>query len=64
VSFFATIGPVCIAMGVPLTLLPVLLAVETIPDIFRTLGNVTADLAVTRLAGRGSASAAAEAPPL
>jgi proton glutamate symport protein len=57
VSFFATIGPVCIAMGVPLVLLPVMLAVETIPDIFRTLGNVTADLAVTRLAGRGSAPA-------
>jgi proton glutamate symport protein len=50
VSFFATIGPVCLAMGVPLTLLPLLLAVETIPDIFRTLGNVTADLAVLRIA--------------
>lgn len=58
VSFFATIGPVCLAMGVPLTLLPLLLAVETIPDIFRTLGNVTADLAVLRIAGKvpGSAS--------
>lgn len=52
ISFFATIGPVCLAMGVPLTLLPLLLAVETIPDIFRTLGNVTADLAVLRIAGR------------
>jgi Na+/H+-dicarboxylate symporter len=51
VSFFATIGPVCLAMGVPLTLLPLLLAVETVPDIFRTLGNVTADLAVLRIAG-------------
>ncbi len=52
VSFFAIIGPVCLAMGVPIGLLPLLLAVETIPDIFRTLGNVTADLAVARLAGR------------
>ena len=52
VSFFATIAPVCLAMGVPVTLLPVLLAVETIPDIFRTFGNVTADLVVARLAGR------------
>ncbi|MBA4090994.1 MAG: dicarboxylate/amino acid:cation symporter [Sphingobium sp.] len=51
VSFFATIGPVCLAMGVPVELLPLLLAVETVPDIFRTVGNVTADLAVTRLAG-------------
>jgi len=49
VSFFATIGPVCLALGVPIELLPLLLAVETIPDIFRTLGNVTADLAVTRI---------------
>jgi Na+/H+-dicarboxylate symporter len=52
VSFFTTIGPVCIAMGVPIVALPLLLAVETLPDIFRTLGNVTADLAVTRIAGR------------
>lgn len=56
VSFFATIAPVCIAMGVPVVLLPVLLAVETVPDIFRTFGNVTADLAVARLAGRPHAS--------
>jgi proton glutamate symport protein len=52
VSFFAIIGPVCLAMGVPIALLPLLLAIETIPDIFRTLGNVTADLAVTRVVGR------------
>ncbi|MET0373369.1 MAG: cation:dicarboxylase symporter family transporter [Rhizorhabdus sp.] len=50
VSFFATIGPVCLALGVPVELLPLLLAVETIPDLFRTVGNVTADLAVTRIA--------------
>ncbi|GGE90274.1 dicarboxylate/amino acid:cation symporter [Sphingomonas prati] len=55
VSFFATIAPVCVAMGVPITLLPVLLAVESLPDIFRTFGNVTADLAVVRLAGRSGA---------
>lgn len=51
ISFFATIGPVCLALGVPVELLPVLLAVETIPDLFRTVGNVTADLVVARLAG-------------
>ena len=50
VSFFATIGPVCIAMGVPIEALPLLLAVETVPDLFRTLGNVTSDLAVARIA--------------
>lgn len=52
VSFFAIIAPVCLAMGVPVTLLPLLLAIETLPDIFRTLGNVTADLAVTTIVGR------------
>ena len=57
VSFFAIIGPVCLAMGVPIVLLPLLLAIETIPDIFRTLGNVTADLAVARLVGRDAAAA-------
>lgn len=55
VSFFAVIAPVCIAMGVPVTLLPLLLAIETLPDVFRTLGNVTADIAVMRLAGKGVA---------
>jgi proton glutamate symport protein len=55
VSFFATIGPVCLALGVPVELLPLLLAVETIPDLFRTVGNVTADLAVMRLAGVSAA---------
>lgn len=56
VSFFAIIGPVCLAMGVPITLLPLLLAIETIPDIFRTIGNVTADLAVTRVVARSGNS--------
>jgi proton glutamate symport protein len=51
-SFFASVAPICIALGVPITLLPVLLAVEVIPDIFRTIGNVTGDLAVTRLLAR------------
>jgi Na+/H+-dicarboxylate symporter len=55
VSFFAIIAPVCLAMGVPVVLLPLLLAIETLPDIFRTLGNVTADLAVTRIVGTMSA---------
>ena len=55
VSFFAIIAPVCFAMGVPVVLLPLLLAIETLPDVFRTLGNVTADLAVARIVGRSVA---------
>jgi proton glutamate symport protein len=54
VSFFASIAPICLALGAPLTLLPILLAVEAVPDIFRTIGNVTSDLAVTRLVGAES----------
>ena len=49
ISFFVSIAPICIAMGVPLEILPLLLAVEVIPDIFRTVGNVTADMAVARI---------------
>lgn len=62
VSFFAIIGPVCIAMGVPVALLPLLLGIETVPDIFRTLGNVTADLAVTRVIGQPAVEASQPVP--
>jgi proton glutamate symport protein len=47
VSFVASIAPICAALGVPADLLGILVAVEILPDIFRTIGNVTADLAVT-----------------
>ncbi len=51
-SFFLACVPIAAAMGVPTTLLPLLLAVEVIPDIFRTVGNVTGDVAVTAAVGR------------
>ena len=44
VSFMASMVPICFALGVPIDLLPILLAVEVVPDIFRTIGNVTGDL--------------------
>jgi len=47
ISFFSSIAPIAVAMGVPVAPLAILIAVETIPDIFRTLGNVTMDVAVT-----------------
>jgi proton glutamate symport protein len=47
VSFYTSIAPICLALGVPVEPLGLLVAVETIPDIMRTLGNVTADVAVT-----------------
>ncbi|MEO8113907.1 MAG: dicarboxylate/amino acid:cation symporter [Phenylobacterium sp.] len=53
VSFFMSVGPICLVLGLPLDLLPILIAVEVIPDIFRTVGNVTGDMAVTAILSRG-----------
>lgn len=49
ISFFAAYAPVALAVGVPIELLPLFLAVDTIPDMFATAANVTADVAVTTL---------------
>jgi Na+/H+-dicarboxylate symporter len=49
VSFVASVAPICAALGLPIDVLGILVAVEIIPDIFRTIGNVTADVAVTTL---------------
>ena len=54
-GFAATIS------GVPLEVLPLLLAVEVVPDIFRTVGNVTADLAAARIVEGRDAAADPEA---
>jgi proton glutamate symport protein len=53
ISFIASVAPICMALGVPVELLGILIAVEVIPDIFRTLGNVTGDLAATAILARG-----------
>ena len=47
ITFFASVAPIASALGVPLEPLGLLIAVETIPDIFRTLGNVSSNLALT-----------------
>lgn len=52
ISFIASIAPICLAMGVPIDVLGVLIAVEVIPDIFRTLGNTTADVSTTAILAR------------
>ena len=49
VSFIASVAPICGALGLPVDVLGILVAVEILPDIFRTIGNVTADVAVTVL---------------
>jgi Na+/H+-dicarboxylate symporter len=49
ISFIASVAPIAMALGAPTELLGILLAVEVVPDIFRTLGNVTGDLAATSI---------------
>ena len=46
ISFVISIGPIAIAMGIPVEPLALLVAVEMLPDIMRTLGNVTMNVAV------------------
>lgn len=52
ISFVVSIGPIAIAMGVPVEPLALLVAVEMIPDIMRTLANVTMNVAVTSAVDR------------
>jgi len=52
ISFVSSTGPIALAMGVPIGPLALLVAVEVLPDIVRTLGNVTMDVAVTAVVDR------------
>lgn len=52
VSFMATNMPVTQALGLPVEPLGLLLALDTIPDVFATVGNVTADLTATSVVAR------------
>ena len=57
VSFISAIAPLAVTLGVPVAPLGLLVAVETMPDIFRTLGNVIFDMAVTlTVAARSTAA--------
>jgi proton glutamate symport protein len=53
VTMYAASGPVAVALGAPLGMLPVLIAVDPLSDMFRTASNVTAHLAVTCFAAAG-----------
>jgi Na+/H+-dicarboxylate symporter len=57
ISFIASTGPIAAAMGVPLWPLGILVAVEMLPDIMRTVGNVTMDVAVTSAVDAGVSEA-------
>ena len=52
ISFVISVGPIAMAMGVPVAPLGLLVAVEMLPDLMRTLGNVTMDVAVTAAVDR------------
>jgi Na+/H+-dicarboxylate symporter len=53
-SFITSIAPICLAMGLPIEPLALLIAVEVLPDLIRTLGNVSMDVAATATAARHS----------
>ncbi|MFN7158036.1 MAG: dicarboxylate/amino acid:cation symporter [Erythrobacter cryptus] len=52
ISFVVSIGPIAHAMGVPVEPLALLVAVEMLPDLMRTLGNVTMNVAVASAVDR------------
>jgi Na+/H+-dicarboxylate symporter len=54
ITFITSIAPICLAMGIPIEPLVILLAVETMPDIVRTTGNVAMDLAATTAVAKRS----------
>ncbi len=47
ITFFANIAPICLALGIPIEPLALFVAIETLPDLMRTTGNVTMDVALT-----------------
>ncbi|WP_395646767.1 dicarboxylate/amino acid:cation symporter [Terricaulis sp.] len=53
VSYISSIAPICMALGVPIELLGIFIAVEVIPDLFRTTGNVTGDVAAASILAGG-----------
>jgi Na+/H+-dicarboxylate symporter len=57
VSYISSIAPIAIALGVPIAPLGLLVAVEMVPDIFRTVGNVTHDVALAAIVDRNPRSA-------
>jgi Na+/H+-dicarboxylate symporter len=52
VSYISSIAPIAIALGIPIAPLGLLVAVEMVPDIFRTVGNVAHDVALASIVDR------------
>ena len=54
ITYISSIAPIALALGVPIAPLALLVAVEMVPDIFRTVGNVTLDVALAAIVDRSS----------
>ncbi|MEG3181264.1 dicarboxylate/amino acid:cation symporter [Sphingomonas sp. LT1P40] len=52
ISVYAGTAPTIVAFGAPIELLPILVAVDVIPDMLRTVANVTYDLVATAVTAR------------
>jgi proton glutamate symport protein len=55
-SYFAPITPVFLSVGLPLEAIPILFAVDTIPDMVETASNVTADMTATTIVNQADVS--------
>ena len=60
ITFISSIAPIAMALGVPVAPLALFVAVEMVPDIFRTVGNVSLDVAVTTVVDRSTGEEASE----
>ena len=56
VLYMATLTPILSAMGVPIEILGLFIAVEAFHDMFRTTANVTMDVSVTTVVARWAVS--------
>ncbi len=63
ISFVISVGPIALAMGIPIEPLALLVAVEMMPDLMRTVGNVTMDVAVTTAVDRHARTGSSEEIP-
>lgn len=54
VTYISSIAPIALALGVPIAPLALLVAVEMVPDIFRTVGNVTMDVTLAVIVNRSA----------
>ena len=61
ISYISSVAPICIAMGVPIEPLVLFVAVDMLPDLVRTVGNVATDTAAAAVLARRSGYGPGEA---